>query len=500
MCCPTRAYPPEASPRPIIGAVQDHEGAVGSARGEGTELALAQLVANSELRLACIAVESGLGRPVRWVHTTELLDPSPYLRGRELVCTVGSSLVDGPSCRRFVLALSRAQASGLCFGVGDVHDDVPHELIDACRDASLPLLVAPHGAPFMNITEFVAQHRSDVSAARHDENSELVARLLAQVRTRAPITAMLDLAADALGGRLVLSDDGRADEMGGLPLKLPTDVVVSARSVDGATLTWSGQGPPPSSSLIGALAQVVGVARHEQDVGDELHRERFGQLLTLVGERLASPTVLAEVIAAASLPADGLIYSVWPAGASRVLVPSFCEGPFVVAETPQVTIAITTSSEMVRTTAQRLEVACGFSTVVPIEDSARGIGEARATYSVARTGGGCVGPEGLVTLEGLLLQQPPERLRPFVDRLLGPLELSDSTKHTSYLPTLMSYLRHDGSLTATARADFLHVNTVRYRLDRIRELTGVDPLRFEDRVALAIAIWAKQGRDRFGSN
>ena len=87
-----------------------------------------------------------------------------------------------------------------------------------------------------------------------------------------------------------------------------------------------------------------------------------------------------------------------------------------------------------------------------------------------------------------------------MDRLLGPLELSDSTKHTSYLPTLMSYLRHDGSLTATARADFLHVNTVRYRLDRIRELTGVDPLRFEDRVALAIAIWAKQGRDRFGSN
>ena len=33
-----------------------------------------------------------LDRPVSWVHTTEMRDPSRYLRGGELVCTVGISL------------------------------------------------------------------------------------------------------------------------------------------------------------------------------------------------------------------------------------------------------------------------------------------------------------------------------------------------------------------------------------------------------------------------
>jgi len=163
-------------------------------------------------------VKSGLGRPIRWVHSTEQLDPSRYLRGRELVCTVGSSLVDGPSCRRFVVALNRAQASGLCFGIGEIHDEVPGELIDACRDASLPLLVAPHGVPFMSIAEIRGPTLLRRSEARHDEDSKLVVSAPRAVRARLPITKMLDLAAAALGGRLVLNDDGRADEMGGLPL------------------------------------------------------------------------------------------------------------------------------------------------------------------------------------------------------------------------------------------------------------------------------------------
>lgn len=47
-----------------------------------------------------------------------------------------------------------------------------------------------------------------------------------------------------------------------------------------------------------------------------------------------------------------------------------------------------------------------------------------------------------------------------------------------------------GAVGATSRALFLHPNTLRHRLSRIEALTGRNPLRFEDRVALAIAVWA----------
>jgi DNA-binding PucR family transcriptional regulator len=111
---------------------------------------------------------------------------------------------------------------------------------------------------------------------------------------------------------------------------------------------------------------------------------------------------------------------------------------------------------------------------------------------VRAVSGGCVGPEGLTSLEGLLAQQPPERLQPFVDQLLEPLLGSDRRRRTDYVTTLATFLERDGSLTATARVHFLHVNTVRHRLERIKELTGRDPLVFNDRVAFAIAMWSRR--------
>jgi DNA-binding PucR family transcriptional regulator len=158
-------------------------------------------------------------------------------------------------------------------------------------------------------------------------------------------------------------------------------------------------------------------------------------------------------------------------------------------------VAITATADQVRAAAEQLGVACGLSRPVPLADSARGLGEARAAFEMARRDGGCVGPEGLTSLDGLLEQQPPDRLRPFVDQLLGPLLASDARRGTAYVPTLATYLRNDGSLTATARAEFLHVNTVRHRLERVRLLTGRDPFAFDDRVALAIALWAYENLD-----
>ncbi len=467
-----------------------------AADSHAPELTLTDLLAVPEFRLTCIAGADALGRAVRWVHTTELLDPAQYLRGHELVCTVGTSFDDDEACARFVDAVAGADGSGICFGVGDVHEAVPTGLVEACRRAGLPLLAAPLGVPFMALSEYLVQSRVRAESDAGERGARLLVDLLARVRMQAPTAELLELAVSRLGGRLVLSEGARVLESNG---RADADddslATVVASSPDGATLTWTGPGTEPSATLVASLAHVLDVARHERDVEADLHRERIGQLLTLVADRLASPSALTETLADAGLPAAGLVFSVWPPGASRVLVSSLVGIPVVFGETPSATVVITASADQVRSAAEQLGVVCGLSRSVPLADSARGLGEARAAFEMARRDGGCVGPEGLTSLAGLLEQQPPDRLRPFVDQLLGPLLASDARRGTAYVPTLSTYLRCDGSLTATARAEFLHVNTVRHRLARVRQLTGRDPFAFDDRVALAIALWAYQNLD-----
>jgi DNA-binding PucR family transcriptional regulator len=58
--------------------------------------------------------------------------------------------------------------------------------------------------------------------------------------------------------------------------------------------------------------------------------------------------------------------------------------------------------------------------------------------------------------------------------------------------TLGTYLEQEGSLEGTARALFVHPNTVRYRLRRIEELTGRSPTDPRDALPLRLAlIWAR---------
>ena len=54
--------------------------------------------------------------------------------------------------------------------------------------------------------------------------------------------------------------------------------------------------------------------------------------------------------------------------------------------------------------------------------------------------------------------------------------------------SLAAYLAHGGSVEGTARALYVHANTVRYRLRQIGDLTGYTPSRPRDALALQIAL------------
>jgi hypothetical protein len=79
-------------------------------------------------------------------------------------------------------------------------------------------------------------------------------------------------------------------------------------------------------------------------------------------------------------------------------------------------------------------------------------------------------------------------LRSFRDRLLGPLAAYDEQHHADLVPTLRAFLDCNGSWSACATKLYVHVNTVRYRIGRIEELTGRDLSSLANRVDFFLAL------------
>lgn len=451
---------------------------------ELSRVTLGDLAAVPGLRLRWVLhADIGADRVVRWASTTELLDPGRYLKGGELVCTVGSMLSDDTSCQQFVAALSTAGVTGLCFGTGDVHAQIPKALLDACAATELPLIEAPPGAPFIAISEHLAGSMVQAQATVDQVRQQLVSRLLAKVRTRTPLADLLAMTTATIGGELdVVAEELHASQDAGdgtlrVPLAQP-----------GTALRWRGEGDRPSAGLLEQVARVVDVSMSELDIEATLGRERAGQLLDLVGAGLAHPVALRPLLDAQGIDTSSMAASAWTPGAAALLVSHLPK--VLVGETPHLTIAITEGVEEVLSAASTLALPCGYGSQTSLVELGRSITEARAALTLAQRAHEPLGPDSLTTVAGLLELQPAHRLRPFIDQIIQPLVECDRTRRTSHVETLRTFLRLDGRLQATATEMFLHVNTVRHRLAQIHELTGRDPMVLSDRMALMVALWA----------
>ena len=88
------------------------------------------------------------------------------------------------------------------------------------------------------------------------------------------------------------------------------------------------------------------------------------------------------------------------------------------------------------------------------------------------------------------LAADPDEVRNFYEDTVAPLVGHDEQYRGDLLPTLEAYLGNDCNMNATARAIYAHRHTVAYRLDRVRELTGLDPAATEDRERLGLGLKA----------
>jgi sugar diacid utilization regulator len=89
-----------------------------------------------------------------------------------------------------------------------------------------------------------------------------------------------------------------------------------------------------------------------------------------------------------------------------------------------------------------------------------------------------------------VLASHPEEVRSFFDDTVAPIVAYDDQYATDLVGTLESYLEQNCNMNATAAAIYAHRHTVAYRLERVKELTGLDPMQSEDRERLGLGLKA----------
>jgi purine catabolism regulator len=115
------------------------------------ELTVASLI--EELGLELASGGENASAHVRWVHSSELPDPTPWLRGGELLLTTGLQLTTPKLQRELIARLAEHDIAGLGFGTGFSHRRVPAALLAEARERSFPVFEVPYELPFIAITE-----------------------------------------------------------------------------------------------------------------------------------------------------------------------------------------------------------------------------------------------------------------------------------------------------------------------------------------------------------
>jgi hypothetical protein len=436
-----------------------------------------------------------------------------------------------------------------------VFHGVPPDVVEACRRHDLPLLSVPEHVSFSALTELVVARVTAWRGAQLAATLDRQRQLLQAVAEGRSLDELVDLIGAETGLTCrVLTTTGRAVVRG--PRALPPEdldrvtrafltadrlpAVVGAKAggsgapysvfpvgpalgqrmtswfvvVEGVWSTWE----PEVADAVGQLAVIAALDRARRDEGlrasrhiaDEavglVERGAGGQPETQVRLRQAGVSREAPLaVAVAEFPGRPDLAEV----SRSVLDDAAAQlGPPVVGTTGDgraVALLCTADpafADVLRTGLARLAPALGQTRLTvgisePSDPTALSgaLEEARHARRLAelRTDRVSVVTGLEVTSYVLLLATVPDDVRrTFAARVLGPVLEYDARHGAGLRATLEAFLDCSGSWSRAADTLHLHVNTVRYRIARVEELTGRDLSRLEDRVDVFLALRSVQ--------
>lgn len=506
---------------------------------------LSVLSAAEQLGLTVLVGGDQLDRTVERVFTATLRDPRRFLTGGELVLSGMEWWPTPADSEAFVAVLAEADVAALCAGTAERGGGpVPSHVVDACRRHGVPLLEVPVNVSFATLSEQVVLWLAADRAERTPGAGQFLdryRRLVAAVAEGGGIAPLVAAGAAELGatcwvlgatGRVIAGPEAperallvgqflRADR---LPKVVatpagPVTLLSAAARASHRMVSWfvviSGDHEDREAvrrELAAELATLVGLERARLDE----QRRIFGRVaepvlrLALAGQavttRLSDLDLgPADPVAVVSLGLRG-----GGPGLAPVLLTELLGTHATVTDVDGETFAVARISadaglgagtelvadlrEAVGTVEPALgsvRLSVGASRVVDAAALRSGLYEARHARRLAELSGdrASVVAGDDVASHRLLLAAVPEDLRQsFRSRVLGPVLDYDAAHRSELVHTLRVFLRHSGAWSQTAAELHVHVNTLRYRIGRIAELTGRDLSTFPDRVDLYLAL------------
>lgn len=470
---------------------------------------------------------------VRWIHSADLYDIAPLLRGGEVLLTNGVGLVgvDEPGRRVYVRRLAQRGVAALFFETGRTFTEIPGEMIDEARRLDLPLVVLQPVLRFTEVAESINSmviDRSVVRLRHADEISRMLSETLARGGTLAEI---VDRIAKAVGTWAELRDSqDRVTASGGTP---PDDQESAELAevpilIDGTSWGRLSIGSDGASELmIDAVLEraptviELSLIRQEPNVTGPL-RLRHLLLQQLARGAQAESHVLKDRLRAAGLPVSGHDYVCVvadPGGlpnAATVLdqiVGRLGQGIFGLAEGVLCAVIAARAGAGASTLGEAAESAVREvlpvrtepwaavgRTVQAIPDLPRSMAETRLSLTIAAE----IRPETpMVTAQSLAVERllvhygDLGELRLFVNEQLGPLLDTDGERSAELIETLKAMVACGWSKTAAAERLHLRRQSLYYRLRQIAKLLDTN---LDDPAQMAAISVALSALRMLGSN
>lgn len=513
---------------------------------------LRELVARPELGLRVVVGEdTALATPVRRGYVTDLPDPSRYLSSRDLVLTSCLWYHDDDDCARFVRALRECGAVGVVAGLAGLTppDVMPDALVTACRDEGLTLLTLGSDRSFGPICETILLgrvaadnarsrkidgfHRDLVEAVRGgsepQDTMELFSRefelpcwLLTSDGVTASSHRYLPTESDLAAVRRACTES--SDASGDAPVPVPgsqhrshawlirdeSRTVLAAFVVGMPTAEDETDLDRVISALVGVIALELELSRRERDADS---RQLLDLVEALADDRAAPGEVSARLRLLGADP-----------NASLLIAAAVGQVPFGVADSLAATLTAAFPDAVIRTctapddvvvlvngadidpadVGDALRAGFGFrdsddehlrigisDPVTSVSGAADGLRVARTRLDTARESA-----ERIAAVHGYQLDSytafiealPLASRAQFSTQLLEPLSSYDARHGSDLVATLSSFLETCGSWQRSADELQVHVNTLRYRIQRIEELTGRDLSTMAVRVDMFLAL------------
>jgi purine catabolism regulator len=447
-----------------------------------------------------VAGEAGLDREVRWAHAVDLPEPAPWVTSNQLLLTTGFAWPHEPEAEaRLVRDLAGRGISAIGLAVPGYVDHFSGAAKEAAAALSLPLIEIPWEVPFARVTEEL--HASLLARQRATiERSEAIHRAL----TRAASEGMgLHDLARSLGelvarsvtiedaeGRQLAHHSAHEHESGArvdCPIRLGGEIAGYVRIIEGeAPLSDLDHRAAEHAAVVAAM-QIA----HQRDLAQLESRLGYASFLSLLeapsevtpqaierarllGFDPDAPYRVAIAILDEPLPltreailrrehlTDRLRRQLVQCGVSRPMLSAMLNlVPFLLPESvPVDRVAAALDGEPARIVMGRAY--SGTDGVRTSYREARSLVDYDAGERVARYED--------ILVPRVLLGDARARAA-FIEQLLGPL---DARRGGAALrDAVLAYADSGFRFKRTAERLGIHPNTLRYRLERAREATGL---------------------------